>query len=176
MERHDQRLAAPFGQPAPLTAVLLESGGEEATLQVVARDRAVGRQPLGERRGCRSNREGAAPARILPRGDRAAEALATLGGRVALVVVGLDRLPVVASREARVDGFAESPSVIGHRRLAEPQAIRDLPSTEALPEKLENPIPRHEHMFASAPVGSPSLVAYTSRPQRRRPPILCGLV
>jgi hypothetical protein len=176
MERHDQRLTVPVGETAALAAVLLEPGVEQATLEVVARDRAAGRQPLLEGRRGGAHRKRSAPARVLPGGDRAAESLATLGGCMALVVVGLDRRPVVPSGEALVDGLAETARVIGHGRLAESQAVGDLPPAEALSQKLVNLVARHEHTFARRPVGTCGDVAYTSRPQRRRPPILCGLV
>jgi hypothetical protein len=45
MEGHHERLAVPLGQPAALAAVLLQPRGEEATLEVIARDRAAGGEP-----------------------------------------------------------------------------------------------------------------------------------
>jgi hypothetical protein len=95
---------------------------------------------------------------------------------VALVVERLDRPLVIAARKALVDGLAEAARVIAHRCLAEAKLVSDLPAAEALAEKLANPIPCHERMFARPAVGTAGDVAYTSRPQRRRPPILCGLV
>jgi hypothetical protein len=111
VERHVEGLPPPFGEPAFLTTILLETCLQEPLLEVASLRSATDDEEFTYRdlvwaRNDVTSLHGATPSRL-----GKTEALATLKCAKPRVVRLLNGLPVIATGKAVIDRNAESPNV-----------------------------------------------------------------
>lgn len=141
MKLHAQGPPPPFGDPADLTAVLLQSFAEKPRLQVPTASLATGNKELIDwndpfTRFNRASFHGLCPSRL-----RKAKAFAAFAHRQPIVHRHLNLVPVIATSASIISGNLKSPRVIRHRRLRNTEATTDRVVAQPLRPQTANELP-----------------------------------
>lgn len=127
MERHRQRLALPFRDPANFAPILLESGCDEPRLEVSPLSAAPNNEQLLKRDDSFTRDDFPAVDGVPPRLATEPEApQALISGETLGVDRSLDLLPVVAPGKPWIGSMPEAPDVIGDSGLRDRQLSRNL--------------------------------------------------
>jgi hypothetical protein len=126
VEGHRKWSPAPFGDPADFALIRLQAAAEQAHLEVVAVNLSSPHQVKLDRCGSRPGKQQSDPHCAVPGIRAETERASAVSYGVPLVVVPLDRRPVVPTGESRISRLAQPPRVVADRRLCDVEFERDV--------------------------------------------------